>query len=189
MEAKVAEVLRMKELLDADDTNDYHLFNFIGKVLDLTGEKGVLTDFGFRLLQNNLLDDLKIINEEAIKPEPKHPQKPLLRAVLYLTIAFNICLLFGGFVSIGLADKPIPQELKDYLVKVEERSSKLLPFIDGHLNNLTKRLTQKYAKSFDTIKRSCFTKDLFDSTIRIPTHPKDLPAGFKYEHAMELPSA
>jgi hypothetical protein len=108
---------------------------------------------------------------------------------LYLTIAYNITLLFGGFVNISLKDTPLLDELKEYLVKTEERSSKLLPIIEGHLNKLVGRLTDKYAKSFDTIKRSCFTKDLFNSVDRIPAHPKDLPASFRYEDAIELPSA
>jgi hypothetical protein len=184
---KVADIIKFKELIDADTGNDYHLFQFIGKVLELSGEKGVLTDIGFRILENNLIADLNQINEDAHLKKPS--QKPLIRAILYLTIAYNITLLFGGFVNISLKDTPLLDELKEYLVKTEERSSKLLPIIEGHLNKLVGRLTDKYAKSFDTIKRSCFTKDLFNSVDRIPAHPKDLPASFRYEDAIELPSA
>jgi hypothetical protein len=183
---KIADIIKFKELLDADEANDYHLYNFIGKVLELTGEKGVLTDIGYKILENNLVDDLNKINEDARLKKPS--QKPLIRAVLYLTIAYNISLLFGGFISIGLKDKPIQDELKNYLIKIEERSSKLLPIIEGHLQKLLSLLTDKYAKSFDTIKRSCFTKDLFNSIDRIPPHPDDIPKGFKYEDAIQLPS-
>ena len=184
---KVADIIKFKDLLDADNDNDYYLFQFIAKVLELSGEKGVLTDIGFRILENNLITDLNKINEDAHLKKPS--QKPIIRAVLYLTIAYNISLLFGGFVNISLKDTPLLNELKEYLIKIEERSSKLLPIIEGHLKKLLSLLTDKYAKSFDTIKRSCFTKDLFNSVDRIPAHPKDLPASFRYETAVELPSA
>mgnify|MGYP006899631213 CR=1 FL=1 len=187
MNDKVADIVKFKELVDADETNDFYLFQFIAKVLELSGEQGVLTDIGFRILQNNLPDDLAIINEEHKKDFPS--QKPILRAVLYLTIAFNIALLYGGFVSISLKDTPLLKELKEYLVKIEQRSSKLIPILEGHLSKLVGGLTDKYAKSFDTIKRSCFTKDLFNSVDRIPPHPNDIPKGFKYEDAIELPAS
>lgn len=186
METKVAEIVKFKELVDADETNDFYLFQFIAKVLELSGEQGVLTDIGFRILTNNLAEDLAIIEDEKRKDFPS--QKPMLRAVLYLTIAFNISLLFGGFVSISLKETELLQALKDYLVKIEERSSKLLPFLEKHLNNLTGGLNEEYAKSFDTIKRTCFTKDLFSSVDRIPAHPDDIPKGFNYDEAIGLPA-
>lgn len=192
MDDKVAEIVKFKELVDANETNDFYLFQFIGKVLELSGEQGVLTPIGFRILENNLPDDLKVINDEFLtfnyrKDFPQ--QKPLIRAVLYLTIAFNISLLFGGWVNMSLKDCDLLQALKDYLVKIEQRSSKLLPLLDAHLKKLIEGLTDEYAKSFDTIKRSCFTKDLFHSVDRIPPHPNDIPKGFKAEDAIELPSA
>ena len=186
MTDKVADIVKFKELMDTDEGNDFYLFQFIARVLELSGEKGVLTEIGYKILQNNLPDDLALISEQHKTNTLQ--QKPILRAVLYLTIAYNIALLYGGFVSISLKDTPLLKELKEYLVKIEERSSKLLPILEGHLKKLLGGLTDKYAKSFDTIKRSCFTKDLFNSIDRIPSHPDDIPKGFKYEEAIELPS-
>jgi len=186
MTDKVADIVKFKELMDTDEGNDFYLFQFIARVLELSGEKGVLTDIGYKILENDLPADLALISNEQRKDFPS--QKPILRAVLYLTIAYNIALLYGGFVSISLKDTPLLKELKEYLVKIEERSSKLLPILEGHLKKLLGGLTDKYAKSFDTIKRSCFTKDLFNSIDRIPSHPDDIPKGFKYEEAIELPS-
>jgi hypothetical protein len=182
-------IVALKNLIDADMTNDFFLFPFMSSVLNLVDEKGFITDLGFKCLYNDINSDFEIINEQPVKPS----QRAVLRLVLYFTLCYNLIIYFGGFV-IGLqteegkkyAEK-LPVELIEYLNSIMERVDKLHPILENQLKRLTNLLTDKYAKIFNEEKRKCWTKDIFQTSVHIPSHPDDLPDGFKENEAVCVP--
>ena len=182
-------IVALKNLIDADTTNDFFLFPFMSSVLNLVDEKGFTTDLGMKCLYNDINMDFDVINEEPIKPS----QKSVLRLTLYFTLCYNLIIYFGGFV-LGLqteegkkyADK-LPVELMDYLKGIMERVDKLHPIIENQLKRLTKLLNDKYAKIYNEEKRKHWTKDIFETNVHIPSHPDDLPEGFKPEESVCAP--
>ena len=186
MEEQIAQIVGFKNLIDQDTTNDFFLYPFMSMVLNLTDSKGFITELGLKILFNEINKDFEIVNECPEKPS----QKALIRLCLYFTIAYNLTLLFGGFI-IGLeteegrvyAEK-LPVELIDYLKDIMIRADKLHPILEHQLKGLTKRLTDKYAKIYDEEKRKCWTKDIFENTTHI--HQTKYPDDIKPENCYNL---
>jgi len=189
-EKQVENIVGFKNLIDADASNDFFLYPFMSMVLNLTDNSGFITELGFKCLFNEINKDFDIINQSPEKPS----QKALCRLCLYFTICYNITLFFGGFIG-GLeteegkkyADK-LPVELIDYLKSIMERVEKLHPILEHQLKVLTKRLTDKYAKIFNEEKRKHWTKDIFQTSVHIPSHPDDLPEGYRAENSINIDS-
>jgi len=188
LEKQIENIVGFKNLIDQDTTNDFFLYPFMSMVLNLTDKVGFLTDLGLKCLFNEINKDFDIINENPTKPS----QKALLRLVLYFTICYNLNIYFGGFV-LGLdteegkkyAEK-LPAELIEYLKKIMERADKLHPILEHQLKALTSKLTFKYAKIYNEEKRKHWTKEIFEDSVHIPTHPDDLPPDYKKENCIDL---
>jgi hypothetical protein len=189
LEKQIENIVGFKNLIDKDPTNDFFLYPFMSMVINLTDSQGFITELGLSCLFNEINKDFEIINECPEKPS----QKSLLRLCLYFTICYNLTTYFGGFV-IGLdteegkkyAEK-LPVELIDYLKDIMLRADKLYPILEYQLKSLTRRLTDKYAKIFNEEKRKHWTKEIFQDTVHIPTHPDDLPEGYKPENCINIP--
>lgn len=188
-EKQVADIVGFKNLIDQDTTNDFFLYPFMSMVLNLTDSVGFLTELGLKCLFNEINKDFEIINENPEKPS----QKALLRLTLYFTICYNLTIYFGGFI-LGLeteagkkyAEK-LPAELIVYLKGISERADKLHPILEHQLKGLTKKLNDKYAKIYCDEKRKHWTKEIFQDSVHIPTHPDDLPDGYKPENCINIP--
>jgi hypothetical protein len=188
LEKQIENIVGFKNLIDQDTTNDFFLYPFMSMVLNLTDKVGFLTDLGLKCLFNEINKDFDIINENPTKPS----QKALLRLVLYFTICYNLNIYYGGFILAldteegkKYAEK-LPAELIEYLKKIMERADKLHPILEHQLKGLTNKLTDKYAKIYNEEKRKHWTKEIFEDSVHIPTHPDDLPPDYKPENCINL---
>jgi len=190
MEEQIAQIVGFKNLIDQDTTNDFFLYPFMSMVLNLTDSKGFITELGLKCLFNEIQKDFDIINDNPEKPS----QYALVRLCCYFTICYNLTFYFGGFIK-GLeteegkkyADK-LPAELIDYLKEIMVRADKLHPILEHQLKSLTPRLTDKFAKIYNEEKRKHWTKEIFQDSVHIPTHPDDLPEGYKPENCINIPN-
>jgi hypothetical protein len=189
MDEKIAKIIEYKTLIDSDEKNDFFLFPFMALVLNLTTEKGFISEDGFKLLHNNLQEDFTIINENPEKPS----QKAICRVALYFALVHNLTKYFIGFIA-GLETsegsrflEKLPTELVDYLHKIGERC-KLYPQItEAQLKSVLPVMTEKYAKIFNNEKRRHWINDIFlQDVVKIPQHPADIPEGFKPENCIRV---
>jgi len=176
----IEQIISLKKLIDDDDTNDFFIFPFMSMVLNLTDKKGFLTEKGTKILFNEIEEDFKIISEDPNKPS----QRALLRLAVYFTTIYNLVIFYQGF-TYGLESKELSEfasklqpDLIKYLKQISERSEKIIPIAEYQLKSLLPRLNDKYAEIYNIEKRDCWIKDIFQTTVHIPTHPKDLPEGF-----------
>jgi len=187
-EKKIENIVGFKNLIDQDTSNDFFLYPFMSMVLNLTDSQGFITELGLKCLFNEINKDFDIINQSPEKPS----QKAIVRLCLYFTICYNVTLFFCGFIG-GLeteegkkyAEK-LPIELIDYFKGIMERADKLHPILEHQLKVLTNKLTNKYAKIFNEEKRKHWTKDIFQTSVHIPSHPDDLPEGYKPENCINI---
>ena len=163
LEEQIKQIVGFKNLIYQDTTNDFFLYPFMSMVLNLTDSKGFITELGLSCLFNEINKDFEIINECPEKPS----QKALIRLCLYFTIAYNLTFYFGGFIK-GL------------------EADKLHQILEYQLKGLTKRLTDKYAKIYNEEKRKHWTKEIFQDSVHIPTHPDDLPKNYKQEDCISI---
>jgi hypothetical protein len=186
LDKQIENIVGFKNLIDQDTNNDFFLYPFMSMVLNLTDSQGFITELGLKCLFNEINKDFDIINESPQNPS----QKALLRLALYFTICYNLTIYFGGFI-LGLdteegkkyAEK-LPAELIEYLKAIMARADKLHPILEYQLKGLTKRLTNKYAKIYNEEKRKHWTKDIFQTSVHIPSHPDDLPENYKPENCI-----
>ena len=127
-------------------------------------DDGILTDIGFKLLENNLESDLNILKEGI-------SQKPLCRVCCHMCVVYNLLILWGGYIT----TVDVPEDLKNLdwhpiALMLEQQ----LPIYLSHLND-------KYAQIFHDVKVQSFKKPIFGDVHHIPTHPDDLPKDFKAE--------
>ena len=126
-----------------------------------TVDDGILTEVGFKLLENDLQSDLNILREGLC-------QKALCRVCCNLCVVYNLLVLFGGYLE-G------PADVSDDIRNMDWRSIALM--IEEQLPKYLCHLTDKYAQIFNDVKIQSFKKPIFGSTYRIPTHPTDIPEG------------
>ena len=185
---KVEDILCYKNLIDNFPDNDFFIFPFMSMVLDLTDERGFLSESGMKILHNDIQADFDILKEGENKPS----QYALCRLSLWYCLAFNIIQLYCSFIAtFGLEDtkqytERLPTDLKEYLKIIGIRAEALLKPIGECATAYTNRLTDKFAMIFNEEKRKCWTKDLFQNQVVIPTHKDDLPKGFNREASIEL---
>jgi hypothetical protein len=66
-----------------------------------------------------------------------------------------------------------------------ERADTILPVMEHLLKSYLPLLKDKFAKTFNTEKRNCWTKDMFgNNALHLPTHKDDLPEGFNPDKAI-----
>lgn len=187
-EKQIENIVGFKNLIDKDTTNDFFLYPFMSMVLNLTDSQGFITELGLSCLFNEINKDFDIINENPEKPS----QKALIRLALYFTLCYNLTIYFGGFI-LGLDTEEgkkyaglLPVELIEYLKDIMVRADKLHPILEHQLKTLTKRLSDKYAKIYNEEKRKHWTKDIFQTSVHIPSHPDDLPENYKPENCINI---
>lgn len=184
----VENILAYKNLIDQFPANDFFIFPFMSMVLDLTDDRGFLTEDGMKLLHNDIQKDIDIVKEGGDSPS----QYALCRLALWYCLVFNISQLYCSFVSsFGLEETKqytdrFPAELKDYLKQISDRAESHLNILERFCKHFTGLLTDKFAKIFNDEKRRCWTKDLFNCTVNIPAHKDDYPQGFKPGEGIEL---
>jgi len=182
-------LLEYKEKIDADLDNHYYIFPFIAIILNLTDDKGFVSEDGFKMLRNPITNDFQIINENPENPS----QKALTRICLYFALIHNLIIFYTGFINIleteegkKYADK-FPPELIEYLKEVHNRIFLYKDVTKAQLENLLPKLTQKYAYIFGHAKNAHWIKDIYqEDVIKIPTHPDDLPEGFSTEKCINV---
>ena len=125
-------------------------------------EDGFLTDIGHKLLENQLWSDLEDVQQSIT-------QKPLCRVCCYMCVAYNLIVLFMGYVT-TVEDV----DLKNLSVE----ANKIGLLFEEMLPNFQKHLTDEYAQIFHDVKVQSFKKPIFGSVHEIPVHPDDIPAGF-----------
>jgi len=138
-----------------------------------TVDDGILTEVGFKLLENDLESDLNILKEGL-------SQKALCRVCCNLCVVYNLLVLFGGYLE-GPADVP------DDIRNLDWRSIALM--IEEQLPKYLCHLTDKYAQIFNDVKIQSFKKPIFGDKHHIPTHPKDFPEGYdstEYYKSMKI---
>lgn len=98
--------------------NDTALVISVG---ELMVEEKVLTDFGLKILHNNIDNDMNTLS-------PDDPQK-ITRVAIYFTIVYNMALLFSGY-CLEKGDDPREERLREIGVMVVEYIPKLLRGLD-----------------------------------------------------------
>jgi len=182
------DILGYKNLIDQFPDNDFFIYPFMSMVLDLTDDKGFLTESGMKLLHNNIQQDMDIVKEGEDKPS----QYALCRLALWYCLTYNISQLYCSFVAtFGMEETKqytdkLPYDLKEYLKEIAERAKSNISVLESLVKHYTNQLTDKFAKIFNSEKRRCWTKDLFNSSVHIPAHKDDYPQGFKPGEGIEL---
>jgi len=127
-------------------------------------DDGFLTDVGVKLLENNIFSDLELLRESV-------SQKPLCRLCCYMAVAYNLLLLFGGYVVHH------KNTLPDDTINLEKEGMRIAILFEEELPKFQAHLNDKYAQIFHDVLRQSFKKPLFGSSSRIPVHPNDMPEG------------
>jgi hypothetical protein len=162
-----------------------------------------LTEQGFNLLFNNVLEDIqeidKIEKQEDIKTEEN--QQRLTRLCLYFTTLYNITLLYSSYCYTLTTDEGknllerFDTDLINYFFEIDKRSETINKVSYHKLEDYIPHLTEDYLKIFNQEKRRCFTKDIFSTEeelkeqnkpIHIPIHGDDIPEGFDINSAMRV---
>jgi hypothetical protein len=126
-----------------------------------TVDDGLLTEIGFKLLENDLESDLTILKERI-------SQKALCRVCCNLCVTYNLLILFGGYLA---STETVPDEIrnldwKPIALMIEQQ----LPIYQSHL-------TDKYCQIFMTLKFSRLSSPYLEISISYPrilaTFPKD----------------
>jgi hypothetical protein len=163
METRLGDIKSYKNLLTADMTNDFFMMPFMNLVMKVVDEKGFLTNKGLMLLHQDIQDIMGKLKEGA-------GDRDRVRAGLYFTICLNLGIIFISFVK-GMDEEECKQykelfdeELREFLVIIAGRMEELLPTFRMVLSNELPKLSDKYAKVYDTEKRDSFTKDIYDKT-------------------------
>lgn len=182
-------ILKYKELIENDPTNDFFIFPLIAMVLNLTDENKFITDEGIQMLHNSIDNDFKIINEDPHNPS----QKALTRICLYFSLIHNLIKFFNAFVCLlgeeqgSIYANKLPIELIEFLRFLNNKVTNYNELTKVQLDNILPRLTDKYATIFNRVKRNFWTKDIYqEDVVKIPMHPNDLPDGFKSENCINV---
>ena len=154
-----------------DHDNDSIFIHICKEVLDAIDKGDCLTESGNKILSSNPTKDFETIEKSA----DKILQKPLVRACLYLTLAYNLSILFLGFMD--QEDKSISELSEDIISRLTllvPKISNMSYISNENLKTLLPHLTDDYAKIYHTTKCNMFTKDLFDShTLVLPNEEYD----------------
>jgi hypothetical protein len=143
--------------------DDMCLYRYIARALD--SYKPLVSENGYIILENNPLVYVNQINENnniAVS------QKPLTRLCVFYTLVFNLSILY-----LGWKHETTDEEELNIKNKLLER----MPVLESELKKLVPALSNKYAHIYDTCKRKCWLKNLFDDTNVMPIHPDELPEG------------
>ena len=130
---------------------------------DIMEKEKVLSKFGRKILKNNFEGDIETYQVGE--------QEKLTRICLYMTIIYNLTLLFGGWMQNNKSKENIMlfEDLKAFAVDCEEK----LPSYLSHLD-------LDYLEKYHEAKTGVFVKNVFELNQSLPIHPNEK----KYMDAM-----
>ena len=128
--------------------DDYQL---VVSVAELMVKEKVLTEFGLKMLRNDIESDMATLN-------PQDKEK-ITRTAIYFTILYNMAVLFAGYC--GEHDDPREKRLREIGAMVVEYIPKLL-----------RGLEDKYLEVYHGAKVKAFENgQLFEDYL--PQHPEE----------------
>ena len=119
-------------------------------------DEDILSPFGYKILHNEIIEDI-----QTLKP---NEQQKLVRICLYLTIVFNMTLLFGGFLE--------ENKNTDWNVQFETMKEISLDF-HKVLPKYLKGLNDYYLEKYHEAKTGIFVKNIFELHQEMPIHPNE----------------
>lgn len=129
--------------------DDYQL---VVSVAELMVKENVLTEFGLKMLRNDIESDMATLN-------PQDKEK-ITRTAIYFTILYNMAVLFAGYCS-EHGDDPREKRLREIGAMVVEYIPKLL-----------RGLEDSYLEVYHGAKVKAFTNgQLFEDYL--PQHPEE----------------
>ncbi len=133
-------------------------FDVIYKVAVLMKKEEILSDFGFRILHNEIIEDIQTLKKDE--------QQKLVRICLYLTIVYNMTILFGGWIE---DDKENRKEYSDDFEVLKKLSLDFYKSLPIYLKGLNDYYLEKYHET----KTGIFVKNIFENIQHLPTHPNE----------------
>jgi len=125
-------------------------------VADIMEKEKVLSKFGRKILKNDFEGDISTYQVGE--------QEKLTRICLYMTIIFNLTLLFGGWAQSNESKENIMlfQDLKKFASDCEAN----LPSYLSHLD-------LDYLEQYHAAKTAVFVKNVFELNQQLPLHPNE----------------
>lgn len=128
--------------------DDYQL---VVSVAELMVKEKVLTDFGLKILHNDIESDMATLTADD-------PEK-LTRTALYFTLLYNMAVLYAGYC----AENPDPRS---------ERLRQIAVTVVDYIPKLLRGLDNKYLEVYHGAKVKSFTQEhLFEDYL--PQHPEE----------------
>ena len=125
-------------------------------VADIMEKEKVLSKFGRKILKNDFEGDISTYQVGE--------QEKLTRICLYMTIIYNLTLLFGGWAQSNETDENLMlfEDLKKFATDCEDR----LPSYLSHLD-------MEYLEKYHEAKTGVFVKNIFELNQKLPVHPNE----------------
>jgi hypothetical protein len=200
----LTKLLKLKELYDYDIQNEFFLLPLMGEILNQsTDEVNFLTEQGFNILFNNVLEDTEKIDkiEKHEDIQIQENQEVLTRLCLFFTIIYNLTILFSSYCLTLQSEEGkyllnrFDIDLINYFFEIDKRSETINKVSYHKLEDYIPHLTETYLKIFNQEKIRCFTKDIFSTPeeleekqkpIHIPIHADDIPKDFDISKAINV---
>lgn len=131
--------------------NETETILFVGKLML---ENNIITDFGFKILHNDFLSDVA-------EPISSNELKKATRVCIFMTIVYNMTLLYGGYCQ----ENNLSIEHYEILKPIALHFEKVLP-------KMLQTLSNKYLEIFHGLKVNAFVHGHKFETY-VPTHPED----------------
>jgi hypothetical protein len=125
-------------------------------VADIMEKEKVLSKFGRKILKNDFEGDISTYQVGE--------QEKLTRICLYMTIIFNLTLLFGGWAQSNESKENIMlfEDMKKFASDCEEK----LPSYLSHLDI-------EYLEKYHEAKTAVFVKNVWELSQQLPLHPNE----------------
>ena len=123
---------------------------------DIMEKQKVLSKFGRKILKNNFEGDLETYQVGE--------QEKLVRLCLFMTIIFNMTVLFGGWMQNNESDEHtmLFEDMKKFATDCEKN----LPSYLSHLD-------LDYLEKYHEAKTAVFVKNVFELNQTLPVHPNE----------------
>ena len=125
-------------------------------VADIMEKEKVLSKFGRKILKNDFEGDIATYEVGQ--------QEKLTRICLYMTIIFNLTLLFGGWAQ--------SNESKDNIMLFEDMKS-FASDCEAKLPSYLSHLDLDYLEKYHEAKTGVFVKNVFELNQALPAHPNE----------------
>ena len=136
--------------------DDYQL---VVSVAELMVKEKVLTEFGLKMLRNDIESDMATLN-------PQDKEK-ITRTAIYFTILYNMAVLFAGYCS-----EQSGPDGQDRLDPREKRLREIGAMVVDYIPKLLRGLEDSYLEVYHGAKVKAFTNgQLFEDYL--PQHPEE----------------